>query len=92
MPKCLKTKFQASRALADGCHHLWADVAQEHEAKRSLLNFYDCPGSAMICRQQRLADAVTVQRSGYIGHHRPLERLDAMGAAFVNAISANFSI
>jgi 2-methylcitrate dehydratase PrpD len=70
----------------------WADVAaQNHEAKRSILNFfatalgsaYDPAVTAALRTLLPFSGAAT---SGIIG--RP-ERLDAMGAAFVNAISAN---
>jgi 2-methylcitrate dehydratase PrpD len=71
---------------------VWADVAaQSHEAKRSILNFfatalgsaYDPAVSAALRTLLPFSGAAT---SAVIG--RP-ERLDAMGAAFVNAISAN---
>ena len=70
----------------------WADVAaQNHEAKRSILNFfatalgsaYDPAVTAALRTLLPFSGAAT---SAIIG--RP-ERLDAMGAAFVNAISAN---
>jgi 2-methylcitrate dehydratase PrpD len=70
----------------------WADVAaQNHEAKRSILNFfatalgsaYDPAVTAALRTLLPFSGAAT---SGIIG--RP-ERLDAMSAAFVNAISAN---
>jgi 2-methylcitrate dehydratase PrpD len=71
---------------------LWADIAaQSHEAKRSILNFfatalgsaYDPAVSAALRVLVPFSGAAT---SAIIG--RP-ERLDAMGAAFINAISAN---
>jgi 2-methylcitrate dehydratase PrpD len=71
---------------------VWADIAaQSHEAKRSILNFfatalgsaYDPAVSAALRVLMPFSGAAT---SAVIG--RP-ERLDAMGAAFVNAISAN---
>ena len=71
---------------------MWADVAAHgHEAKRSILNFFatalgsahDPAVSAALRTLLPFSGAAT---SGIIG--RP-ERLDAMGAAFVNAISAN---
>ena len=71
----------------------WADIAaQNHEAKRSILNFfatalgsaYDPAVDHCIARTCRRSAAPAT--SAIIG--RP-ERLDAMGAAFVNAISAN---
>ena len=70
----------------------WADVAaQSHEAKRSILNFfatalgsaYDRAVSSALRAPapfSRSATSVIVGRS---------ERLDALGAAFINAISAN---
>lgn len=70
----------------------WVDVAaQNHEAKRSILNFfatalgsaYDPAVTAALRTLLPFSGAAT---STIIG--RP-ERLDAMGAAFVNAISAN---
>ncbi len=71
---------------------VWADVAaQNHEAKRAILNFfatalgstYDPAVTAALRTLMPFSGAAT---SSIIG--RP-ERLDAMGAAFVNAISAN---
>ena len=71
---------------------VWTDVAaQNHEAKRSILNFfatalgsaYDPTVTAALRTLLPFSGAAT---SVIIG--RP-ERLDAMGAAFVNAISAN---
>jgi len=71
---------------------VWADIAaQTHEAKRSILNFfatalgsaYDPAVSAALRTLAPFSGAAT---STIIG--RP-ERLDAMGASFVNAISAN---
>ena len=71
---------------------VWADIAaQSHEAKRSILNFfatalgsaYDPAVSAALRALLPFSGAAT---SAVIG--RP-ERLDAMGTAFVNAISAN---
>jgi 2-methylcitrate dehydratase PrpD len=71
---------------------VWTDVAaQNHEAKRSILNFfatalgsaYDPAVTAALRTLSPFSGAAT---SVIIG--RP-ERLDAMGAAFVNAISAN---
>jgi len=70
----------------------WADVAaQSHEAKRSILNFfatalgsaYDPAITAALRTLSPFSGAAT---SAIVG--RP-ERLDALGAAFVNAISAN---
>jgi 2-methylcitrate dehydratase PrpD len=71
---------------------VWADIAaQTREAKRSILNFfatalgsaYDPAVSAALRTLSPFSGAAT---SSIIG--RP-ERLDAMGASFVNAISAN---
>ena len=71
---------------------VWADVAaQNHEAKRSILNFfatalgsaYDPAVTAALKTLVPFSGAAT---SAIIG--RP-ERLDALGAAFVNAIAAN---
>src|SRR4029079_13483977 len=71
---------------------VWADVAaQNHEAKRAILNFfatalgsaYDPAVTAALKTLGPFSGAAT---SAIIG--RP-ERLDALGAAFVNAISAN---
>ena len=71
----------------------WSDIGPDlrHEAKRSLLNFFGCALGA--ANSDPIAIAVNVMRqfsgatqAGLIG--RP-ERLDAMGASFLNAISAN---
>jgi 2-methylcitrate dehydratase PrpD len=70
----------------------WADVAaQSHEAKRSILNFFATAlGSAydpaVTSALRTLSPFSGAATSVIIG--RP-ERLDALGAAFVNAISAN---
>jgi 2-methylcitrate dehydratase PrpD len=70
----------------------WADVAaQDHEAKRSILNFFatalgsahDPAVSAALRTLQPFSGAAT---SSVIG--RP-ERIDAMGASFLNGVSAN---
>ncbi len=70
----------------------WADVAaQEHEAKRSILNFFatalgsanDPAVSAALRTLQPFSGAAT---SSVIGRS---ERIDAMGASFLNAVSAN---
>jgi 2-methylcitrate dehydratase PrpD len=70
----------------------WADVAaQSHEAKRSILNFfatalgsaYDPTVSSALRTLSPFSGATT---SAIVGRS---ERLDALGAAFVNAISAN---
>ena len=71
---------------------VWADVtAQNHEAKRSILNFFATAlGSAydpvVTAGLRTLSPFSGAATSAIIG--RP-ERLDAMGAAFVNAIAAN---
>jgi 2-methylcitrate dehydratase PrpD len=70
----------------------WADVAaQSHEAKRSILNFFATAlGSAydpaVTSALRTLAPFSGAATSAVVG--RP-ERLDALSAAFVNAISAN---
>jgi 2-methylcitrate dehydratase PrpD len=70
----------------------WADVAaQSHEAKRSILNFFatalgSAHDPAVTQALRALSPFSGAATSGIIG--RP-ERLDALGAAFVNAISAN---
>ena len=70
----------------------WADVAaQSHEAKRSILNFFATAfGSAydpaVTSALRTLSPFSGAATSAIIG--RP-ERLDALGAAFINAISAN---
>ena len=70
----------------------WVDVAtQSHEAKRSILNFFATAlGSAydpaVASALRTLSPFSGAATSAIIG--RP-ERLDALGAAFVNAISAN---
>ena len=70
----------------------WADVAaQSHEAKRSILNFFatalgSANDPAVSGALRALLPFSGAATSAIIG--RP-ERLDAMGAAFVNAISAN---
>ena len=70
----------------------WADVAaQEHEAKRSILNFFatalgsanDPAISAALRALQPFSGAAT---SSVIGRS---ELIDAMGASFLNAVSAN---
>jgi 2-methylcitrate dehydratase PrpD len=70
----------------------WADVAaQSHEAKRSILNFfatalgsaYDPAVSSALRALSPFSGAAT---SAIVGRS---ERLDALGAAFINAISAN---
>lgn len=70
----------------------WADVAaQSHEAKRSILNFFATAlGSAhdpvVTSALRALSPFSGAATSAIVG--RP-ERLDALGAAFINAISAN---
>jgi 2-methylcitrate dehydratase PrpD len=70
----------------------WADVAaQNHEAKRSILNFFATAlGSAydpaVTSALRTLLPFSGAATSAIVG--RP-ERLDALGAAFVNAIAAN---
>ena len=70
----------------------WADVAaQSHEAKRSILNYfatalgsaYDPAVTSALRVVSPFSGAAT---SAIIGRQ---DRLDALGAAFVNAISAN---
>ncbi|KRR14042.1 MmgE/PrpD family protein [Bradyrhizobium valentinum] len=70
----------------------WTDVAgQSHEAKRSILNFFatalgSAHDPAVTAALRVLSPFSGVATSAVIG--RP-ERLDAMGAAFANAVSAN---
>jgi 2-methylcitrate dehydratase PrpD len=70
----------------------WADVAaQSHEAKRSILNFFATAlGSAydpaVTSALRALSPFSGAASSAIVGR---LERLDALSAAFVNAISAN---
>ena len=70
----------------------WADVApQRHEAKRSILNFFATAlGSAydpaVTSALRALAPFSGAATSAIIGRS---ERLDALSAAFINAISAN---
>ncbi|WFU18115.1 MmgE/PrpD family protein [Bradyrhizobium sp. CB3481] len=70
----------------------WADVAaQQHEAKRSILNFFatalgSAHDPAVTIALQTLLPFSGAATSTIIGRD---ERLDAIGAAFVNAISAN---
>ena len=72
----------------------WSDIGVDlrHEAKRSLLNFFGCALGA--ANSDPIAVAVDVMRqfsgaaqAGLIG--RP-ERLDILGASFINAAAANF--
>lgn len=70
----------------------WADVAaQDHEAKRSILNFFatalgSANDPAVTAALRTLLPFSGTATSAVIG--RP-ERLDAMSASFLNAISAN---
>jgi 2-methylcitrate dehydratase PrpD len=70
----------------------WADVAgQGHEAKRSLLNFFatalgSCSDPAVTMALATLAPLSGPPSAIIIGRD---QRLDPLGAAFVNAISAN---
>jgi 2-methylcitrate dehydratase PrpD len=70
----------------------WADVAaQNHEAKRSILNFFatalgSANDPAVTVALRTLLPFSGAATSAVIG--RP-ERLDAMSASFLNAISAN---
>ena len=70
----------------------WADVAaQTHEAKRSILNFFatalgSAHDPAVTAALRTLLPFSGAATSSIIGR---AERLDAMGAAFVNAVSAN---
>jgi 2-methylcitrate dehydratase PrpD len=82
-----------SRTLADlVAATSWADVAgQQHEAKRSLLNFFatalgSAHDPAVSIALRTLSPFSGAATSAVIGR---TEQLDAMGAAFVNAISAN---
>jgi 2-methylcitrate dehydratase PrpD len=72
----------------------WSDIGADlrHEAKRSLLNFFGCALGA--ANSDPIAVAVDVMRrfsgaaqASLIG--RP-ERLDILGASFINAAAANF--
>ncbi|MBR1211629.1 MmgE/PrpD family protein [Bradyrhizobium sp. JYMT SZCCT0180] len=71
---------------------VWADVAaQSHEAKRSILNFFatalgSANDPAVTAALRTLSPFSGAATSAVIG--RP-ERLDALAASFVNAISAN---
>jgi 2-methylcitrate dehydratase PrpD len=70
----------------------WADVAaQQHEAKRSILNFFatalgSAHDPAVTTALRTLLPFSGAATSTVIGR---TERLDMMGTAFVNAISAN---
>jgi 2-methylcitrate dehydratase PrpD len=71
----------------------WPEINQalRHEAKRSLLNFFGCAlgaarDPAVETAAQVMAPFSGTERATLIG--RP-ERLDAMGASFVNTIAAN---
>jgi 2-methylcitrate dehydratase PrpD len=71
---------------------VWADIAaQTHEAKRSILNFFatalgSAYNPAVSAALRVLLPFSGAATSAVIGR---AERLDALGAAFVNAISAN---
>lgn len=82
-----------SRALADlVAVTSWVDIAaQQHEAKRSILNFFatalgSAHDPAVSIALQTLAPFSGAATSSIIGRG---ERLDVMAASFVNAISAN---
>ncbi|MBC9881132.1 MmgE/PrpD family protein [Bradyrhizobium sp. INPA01-394B] len=82
-----------SRTLADFvAASSWADVqAQSHEARRSILNFFATAlGSArdpvVAAAMRTLAPFSGAATSTIIGHTQPM---DALCAAFLNAISAN---
>jgi 2-methylcitrate dehydratase PrpD len=82
-----------SRTLADlVAATSWADVtAHHHEAKRSILNFFatalgSAHDPAVTVALRTLSPFSGAATSAIIGR---TEQLDAMGAAFVNAISAN---
>ncbi|MET0674956.1 MAG: MmgE/PrpD family protein [Bradyrhizobium sp.] len=70
----------------------WGDIAaQQHEARRSILNFFatalgSAHDPAVTIALQTLAPYSAATSSSVIGRS---ERLDAMSASFVNAISAN---
>ena len=70
----------------------WADVAaQQHEAKRSILNFFatalgSAHDPAVTIALRTLSPFSGAANATIIGR---TERLDMMGTAFVNAISAN---
>jgi 2-methylcitrate dehydratase PrpD len=83
----------ASTTLADFvAGTVWTDVAaQSHEAKRSILNFFatalgSANDPAVTAALRALLPFSGAATSAVIG--RP-ERLDALAASFVNAISAN---
>jgi 2-methylcitrate dehydratase PrpD len=82
-----------SRTLADFvAASSWADVeAQSHEARRSILNFFATAlGSArdpvVAAAMRTLSPFTGAATATIIGHS---ERMDAMCASFLNAISAN---
>ena len=82
---------QALGALVAESHWETIDVSLRHEAKRSLLNFFG--GALGVARDPAVATAAHVmapfsgpERATVIGR---AERLDAMGASFVNTIAAN---
>jgi 2-methylcitrate dehydratase PrpD len=72
----------------------WETLPQtvRHETKRALLNFIGCAlavadDEAIVAAVRVLSDYSGAARVGLIG--RP-ERLDVMGASFVNAVAGNF--
>ena len=72
----------------------WSDIGPDlrHEAKRSLLNFFGCALGA--ANSDPIAIALDVMRQFSGAAHasvigRP-ERLDILGASFINAAAANF--
>ena len=82
-----------SRTLADFvAASSWANVeAQSHEARRSILNFFATAlGSArdpvVVAAMRTLSPFTGAVTATVIGHS---ERMDAMCASFLNAISAN---
>lgn len=90
MPEADSVSARLGRFVA-GSH--WADIDARlrHEGRRALLNFFGC--ALGVAQDPAVATAVAVMRpfSGpaslsVIGR---AERLDAMGAAFVNALAAN---
>lgn len=90
MPEAGSVGETLGRFVADS---KWADIdaGLRHEAKRSLLNFFGCALGVAHDPAVATAAAVMGEFSGasrltLIGR---AERLDAMGAAFVNAIAAN---
>ena len=71
----------------------WSDVPDptRHEAKRALMNFFavalaGCRGAPLEIALQSLAEFSGREQATIIGRS---ERMDALGAAFLNAASAN---